>query len=372
MTYKAALAGLDLGGGKAVIIGDPAATSPRRCCAPTAASCSRCAAATTPPATWAPTARTWTDRARVRLRDRPHRRARWCRRLLGAHGVRRLPGHARRRRGDLGRADAARPHGRRRRRRQGRPAPGRAPARGRRGGRRHRRLDAAAVDAVAAAHPEVTVRGRHRSAGRAADSTSTPPARSVARSPTTWSRRSPPGSCAGPRTTSSPTTGIEKLLAERGDPLRPGLLVNAGGLIQVADELEGFSFERARQRADEDLRHHPRGVRARRRRGHAAGGRRRPARRAAHDAVGRTARALARLTGVAEHPASPGHEGRRRSPGAGQTRSRTAGVRAVSRDCGSRSSRTTRRTRRHSASAAVARRSSSPCSSLASAPKSVS
>ena len=64
MSYKAALAGLDLGGGKAVIIGDPArcgpAVAPRRCSAPTAGSCSRSAAATTPPATSAPSPPTWT------------------------------------------------------------------------------------------------------------------------------------------------------------------------------------------------------------------------------------------------------------------------------------------------------------------------
>jgi valine dehydrogenase (NAD+) len=30
----------------------------------------------------------------------------------------------------------------------------------------------------------------------------------------------------------------------------PDYMVNAGGLIQVADELEGFSFERAQQRAE--------------------------------------------------------------------------------------------------------------------------
>ncbi len=43
--------------------------------------------------------------------------------------------------------------------------------------------------------------------------------------------------------------GIEKELQERGVLYAPDYLVNAGGLIQVADELEGFSFERARQRA---------------------------------------------------------------------------------------------------------------------------
>jgi valine dehydrogenase (NAD+) len=40
--------------------------------------------------------------------------------------------------------------------------------------------------------------------------------------------------------------GIEKTLADRGVLYAPDYVVNAGGLIQVADELEGFSFERAR------------------------------------------------------------------------------------------------------------------------------
>ncbi len=44
--------------------------------------------------------------------------------------------------------------------------------------------------------------------------------------------------------------GIEKELQDRGVLYAPDYLVNAGGLIQVADELEGFSFERARQRAE--------------------------------------------------------------------------------------------------------------------------
>ena len=43
--------------------------------------------------------------------------------------------------------------------------------------------------------------------------------------------------------------GVEKALAERGIVYAPDYCVNAGGLIQVADELEGFSFERANQRA---------------------------------------------------------------------------------------------------------------------------
>ena len=43
--------------------------------------------------------------------------------------------------------------------------------------------------------------------------------------------------------------GVEKALEERGILYAPDYCVNAGGLIQVADELEGFSFERAQQRA---------------------------------------------------------------------------------------------------------------------------
>jgi valine dehydrogenase (NAD+) len=43
--------------------------------------------------------------------------------------------------------------------------------------------------------------------------------------------------------------GIEKALADRDVLYAPDYCVNSGGLIQVADELEGFSFERAQQRA---------------------------------------------------------------------------------------------------------------------------
>jgi valine dehydrogenase (NAD+) len=43
--------------------------------------------------------------------------------------------------------------------------------------------------------------------------------------------------------------GIEKLLAERGILYAPDYLVNAGGVIQVADEIDGFNFERAKARA---------------------------------------------------------------------------------------------------------------------------
>jgi valine dehydrogenase (NAD+) len=43
--------------------------------------------------------------------------------------------------------------------------------------------------------------------------------------------------------------GIDKLLADRGIVYAPDYMVNSGGVIQVADELGGFSFERAQARA---------------------------------------------------------------------------------------------------------------------------
>jgi len=43
--------------------------------------------------------------------------------------------------------------------------------------------------------------------------------------------------------------GVEDVLAGRGVLYCPDYLVNAGGVIQVADERRGFSFERARARA---------------------------------------------------------------------------------------------------------------------------
>jgi len=47
--------------------------------------------------------------------------------------------------------------------------------------------------------------------------------------------------------------GVEKLLADRGIVYAPDYVVNAGGVIQVADELRGFSFERAEAKAAQIL-----------------------------------------------------------------------------------------------------------------------
>jgi valine dehydrogenase (NAD+) len=47
--------------------------------------------------------------------------------------------------------------------------------------------------------------------------------------------------------------GVEKMLADLGIVYAPDYLVNAGGVIQVADELHGFSFDRAKARAAQIL-----------------------------------------------------------------------------------------------------------------------
>ena len=46
-------------------------------------------------------------------------------------------------------------------------------------------------------------------------------------------------------------TGLEKVLADRGILYAPDYLVNAGGVIQVADELAGYNAERATARAEQ-------------------------------------------------------------------------------------------------------------------------
>ncbi|WP_024877230.1 Glu/Leu/Phe/Val family dehydrogenase [Saccharomonospora piscinae] len=45
--------------------------------------------------------------------------------------------------------------------------------------------------------------------------------------------------------------GVEKLLDERGILFAPDYLVNSGGVIQVSDELRGFDFERAKRKVSD-------------------------------------------------------------------------------------------------------------------------
>ena len=146
-------------------------------------------------------------RPRVLLRHRPHRRARRRRRLLGAHGVRRLPGHARRGRARPG----ARPtlHGRT----VGVAGVGKV---GRHlvrhlvedgaDGRRHRRRPRPPSPRVQAEHPGVT-RVADTDALVAAELDVYAPVRARRRAHRRGGRRRcAPGSSAAPPTTSSPTT----------------------------------------------------------------------------------------------------------------------------------------------------------------------
>jgi valine dehydrogenase (NAD+) len=45
--------------------------------------------------------------------------------------------------------------------------------------------------------------------------------------------------------------GVEKMVADQGIVYVPDYVVNSGGVIQVADELRGFSFERAKAKAEQ-------------------------------------------------------------------------------------------------------------------------
>ena len=94
----------------------------------------------------------------------------------------------------------------------------------------------------------------------ARSSTCSAPTPSVAPSTTRPSRRCAPGwSAAAPTTSWSARAhgGTADRLLARGITYAPDFLVNAGGVIQVSDELHGFDMERARERTAHDLRPHP-------------------------------------------------------------------------------------------------------------------
>ena len=287
MSYKAALAGLDLGGGKAVIIGDPQSSRPRRCCARTAGSCSRSAVATTPPATSAPTPRTWTtspasatsspvvppptagrvtapcsrrtasSRACAPRQRSPGASPPWRGRTVGVAGVGKvgshLVGHLIEDGAVVVITDTHRP----------------------------------AVDRILEQHPQVEVVASDEALVASRLDVYAPCALGGALTDEVVETLSARIVCGGANNQLA-HPGIEKALEDRGIIYAPDYCVNSGGLIQVADELEGFSFERAKQRATRHLRHHPQRPGARRQRRRAARHGGRPARRAA-DAYRRTA-----------------------------------------------------------------------------------
>ena len=158
MSYKAALAGLDLGGGKAVIIGDPATLKSEALLRAYGRFVQSLGG------------RYYTACDVGTFSEDMDHVARECDFVTGrtvAHGgagdssvltaygvfqgMRAAAQHT------WGAPTARRPHRRRRRRRQGRPPPGPAPDRGRRDGRRHRRLARPRSTGSASEFPQVSV-----------------------------------------------------------------------------------------------------------------------------------------------------------------------------------------------------------------------
>ena len=132
MAYKNALAGLDHGGGKAVIIGDPRRLKSEALLR----AYGRFVESLNGRYVTACDVGTYSEDMDMVARECRHVTGRTVAerrrgRLLGADRVRRLPGHARGRRARLGHQQPGRPPGRRRRRRQGRAPPRRPPHRGR-------------------------------------------------------------------------------------------------------------------------------------------------------------------------------------------------------------------------------------------------
>ena len=152
-------------------------------------SCSRSAAATSPPPMSAPTSPTWTSSPRraTSSPDAAKRPAEPATPACSPHSA--CTGDARGRDVQVAGRWALRPAHRRHRGRQGRPPPDRLGDRRRGERRRHRRRRGG--DRVGSAQPSRGRTARRRRRGHdAPSSTSSPRARSVARSPTATSRRS--------------------------------------------------------------------------------------------------------------------------------------------------------------------------------------
>ena len=286
MTSKNAVAGLDHGGGKAVIIGDP---QPRQ--DPRAAARLR------------PLRRVARRPLRHRLRrrhlrgrhgrrrrvhpvgHRPLARARRRRRLLGAHRLRRLPGHAGRRPARVGRADPRRAPGRASRA-SARWAGG-SPTTSSRTAPRWSSPTSTPMPCAALlrVHPRVQRGRRPRRRWCARRSTCSAPTPSVgALDDETVEALRARVVCGGANNqlVSEGEGGTADRLLARGITYAPDFLVNAGGVIQVSDELHGFDMHRARERTATIFEHTLAGA-ARRRCGRGEPRRgRRPARRAAH------------------------------------------------------------------------------------------
>jgi valine dehydrogenase (NAD+) len=106
----------------------------------------------------------------------------------------------------------------------------------------------AAIDRVRTEHPEVEVADGHAALSGAEIDVYAPCALGGALDDATVEALRAKIVCGGANNQLA-HVGIEKQLADRGVLYAPDYVVNSGGVIQVADEIEGFDFDRARQKA---------------------------------------------------------------------------------------------------------------------------
>ena len=183
-------------------------------------------------------------------------------------------------------------------------------------------VDPAAVERRAGPAPAGEGGRRHRRRWSPRRTTSTRPAPSAARSTSGPWRRCPAQHrlrrreqpAGHPRRRRAAASGA-------ASSTRPDYLVNAGGVIQVEDERHGFSFARAQSEGQRHLRRRAAGLRGGRRRGRLPRRRGRPAGRGA-DPLGRPA---------GDHPPAPLNARTRAGapPPAGRGRVLRAGIRVV-------------------------------------------
>ncbi|GAB2813593.1 Glu/Leu/Phe/Val dehydrogenase dimerization domain-containing protein [Actinoallomurus bryophytorum] len=106
----------------------------------------------------------------------------------------------------------------------------------------------AAIDRVRGEHPEVEVADGHDALSGAELDVYAPCAMGGALDDATVEALRAKIVCGGANNQLA-HAGIEKQLADRDVLYAPDYVVNSGGVIQVADEIEGFDFDRARQKA---------------------------------------------------------------------------------------------------------------------------
>ncbi|MGQ0777069.1 MAG: Leu/Phe/Val dehydrogenase [Pseudonocardiales bacterium] len=111
-------------------------------------------------------------------------------------------------------------------------------------------IDESAIAGIRAAHPEVMVAPDTAALIREPIDVYAPCALSGALDDATVTTLSAKIVCGGANNQLE-HPGVEKLLEDQGILYAPDYVVNAGGVIQVADEIGGFNFERARARVAE-------------------------------------------------------------------------------------------------------------------------